>query len=61
MTSMPHRAEAEQAGRYVDKADARPLVPAAVTVCRHLSKIFVTVGRFGLVSRPPSHPTSSRS
>ena len=41
--------------------EPRPLVPATVTACRHLSKISATVGRFGLVSSHPSHPISCPS
>lgn len=39
--------------------DARFLVPAAVTVCRHLPKSVVTIWRCGSYSRPPHSPSPS--
>ncbi len=39
--------------------DARCLVPAAVTICRHLPKSIVTIWRCGSYSRPPHSPSPS--
>ena len=39
----------------------QPLGPAAVTVCRHLSEIFVMAPGFTPVSRPPPETVSCRS
>ena len=39
--------------------DARCLVPAAVTICRHLPKSVVTIWRCGSHSRPPHSPSPS--